>query len=157
MECDIVNNTRELVRTTVKFVIIIVVLGILYEILPDLPGVRDIPFPGRLRAGEAGRSIVAFVALIVVLQYGRTVSQPIKGLTKSPKIAEFFKNVIYLIATVVAYNIFKDIAKAYMPNYMWIYSIVFILVGMVLAIRILRNLLGSVDTITDAIVGGHED
>ena len=136
-----------------KFVIVIVVLGILYEILPDLPGVRDIPFPGRLRAEEVGRSIVALAAVIVVLQYGRSIAKPIRDLTESPKMGEIFKDLVFLIATAIAYKAFKYIAREYMGDYMWSYSLIFILIGIILAVRILRNLLGSVDKITDAIVG----
>ncbi|MEA1992817.1 MAG: hypothetical protein U9N35_00255 [Euryarchaeota archaeon] len=147
------SKTRELVKKTVRFVIVIVVLGILYEILPDLPGVDDIPFPGRLGAEDVCCVLVAFVAIVVLLQYGRNISTPIKKMTSSQKVGEFFKDIVSLIATVITYKVFRVVAEAYISDYIWAYSLIFVLIGVVLAIRILRSLLGSVDTITDAIMG----
>ncbi len=150
------EDTRKLVKTTVRFVIVIVVLGILYEILPDLPGIHEIPFPGRLTTEEAGRSIIAFAALVVMLQYGRTLSTSITSLTKSLKVGRFFRDLIYLVAAAIGYKAFEEIAHMYLNDEWWIYALTFILIGVVLAIRIVRNLLGSVDKITDAIVGEEE-
>lgn len=147
------DSKKELVGTTIQFVITIVVLGIVYVVLPHLPGVRDMPFPSKLYADEVGRLIVSIVVLYLVLQYGKNISGPIKSLVKVPKAGEISKDIIFLIATVIAYIAFKEAAETYMWEHMWVYSVIFILIGAFLAIRIFRNLMGSVDIMTDAILG----
>jgi len=134
------DNEKYLTKTTTRFIITIVVLGILYKVLPSISGISNIPVLGRFEAEELIQLTILTITLIITGRYAGNIREPINGLTKFSRVGDAVRNSILLIVTVAVYYVFRDIAwdvayEMHMQEYMWIYTVTFVLISAILAIR----------------------
>ena len=100
------DNEKYLTKTTTRFIITIVVLGILYKVLPSISGISNIPVLGRFEAEELIQLTILTITLIITGRYAGNIREPINGLTKFSRVGDAVRNSILLIVTVAVYYVF---------------------------------------------------
>jgi hypothetical protein len=146
------ENVREILRSLIRLVIILVVLWLTRTFLLVLP-----PIPLQIPNIPITFSIIANVVLgglmmFVLLKFGREISHPTEILLESSlELRTIIMNLIYLVAIGIAYLSFHPLIRGIVPEYMWIYSVASLIIAFFPIIRVALAFYRSIDKWTDSL------
>ncbi len=97
-------------------------------------------------------TIISIIMIIIVWRFGLTIGPIVQNqYPKFPELRTIVMHVIYLICLVIAYWAFRKFLYHFLWNFIWIYDLAFLLIGLYLVYLIAVPLLKSTDKLSDII------
>jgi hypothetical protein len=146
-------DNDELMKPIIRIIITLFILAIINAIIMSLPWLNT-PIPGIMWSIPTIISaIISTIMIVIVWKFGVTIGPIIQN--QYPKFAELptiVTNAIYLICLVIAYGAYKHLLSYFLSNFIWIFDIAFLLVGLYLVYILATLLLKSSDKLSEIIL-----
>jgi len=122
----------------------IIVLLIVWLIISRLPMLDEIDFPLDFTLSELVGAGILTVIMVLLVSFGIRIELRMSYVfSRFPEGGTIIKNIVFLIAILIAYWAYKPLLNPYMGDLRWIYSLaflfLFVAVLVVLALNIYRN------------------
>jgi len=119
----------------------IIILLIIWLVIVNLPMLEEIAFPPRFTLTELLSAVVLTVIIGMLVSFGLRMELRLGYLVQNfPQGGIMIKQLVFLIAILIAYLAFRPIAVPYMGEVDWIYHLVF-LIAFVAVLAVLGSLI----------------
>jgi uncharacterized protein YacL len=146
-------DNDELMKPIIRIIITLFILAIINAIIMSLPWLNT-PIPGFMWSIPTIISaIISTIMIVIVWKFGVTINPIIQN--QYPKFAELptiVMNAIYLVCLVIAYGAYKHLMSYFLWNFIWIFDIAFLVVGLYLVYILATLLLKSSDKLSEIIL-----
>ena len=145
------ENITKILRSLIKSTIVLVVLWLIRTFLLILPIKIEIPNIS-LPFSIIENLVIDVLILFIVLKFVRDISLPLKNLlVSSLEIRKIILNFIYLAALVIAYFTFLPLVETIIPEFRWIYSLIFLVITIYPILNLTVAFYRSIDKWTNII------
>lgn len=142
------ENVQEIIRSLVKLAITFTVLYIIRTILLALPGIAVLITFVPLTFAMIGNVVLGVLMIAIVLRFGREITPPLINISISSPVTSVIANLVYLAAIGIAYISFYPLVDGFLPDFVWIYSLVLFMVAVLPIGKISMAFYRSIDTLT---------
>ena len=143
----------QLNKPTIEVIITLIILAIINAVVKSLPGINaDIPGLDMWSLPTIISAIISTIMIVVVWRYGLIISPLLHN--RYPKFMELrtiVMDVIYLICLGLAYGAYRGLLGEFMYEFIWIYDIAFLLIGLFLVYILAKTLIKSTDKLSEII------
>jgi ribosomal protein L40E len=150
---DVMEDNAELIKPVVRVVIALISLSIINFVISIIPGI-DVNIPGFMWSIPTLISVViACIMIVIVLRFGFSIVPQLQAkFPNVPEIRPIVLNLVFLICLGIAYGPFQGLVSPFLKGFTWLYSIAFLVVGLILAYIIATTLMKSTDKWTDMLI-----
>ncbi|MFQ5710700.1 MAG: zinc ribbon domain-containing protein [Candidatus Geothermarchaeales archaeon] len=147
------ERSYEILRSAIKLLISLIVLGIIRAISVGPPGV-NVPIPNiPITVATAVDAVIGVAMIAVVLKFGREIAPPTRDFFPSyPETAAVASNAVRLGAIWIAYVSFRSLILGLMPELWWVYPLAFLTVAIIPTYRVAAALFRGIDRWTNLII-----
>ena len=116
----------------VRVIIILVFLAILSAVLQKLPMLQDLYFSDvGITAAGLSKSLVSLIMVVMLWNFTREISPALQEVfPKFPESTTFLRYVVFLVSVVIIYGALLSIIRNLIYEYIWIYELSFVLLGL---------------------------
>lgn len=152
-------NIRLVLTPLLKLLIGVVVLLVIGTIINALPMVKEIPTMDlTIPISEIIKVVISTLILVILLNFAFEFGDNLEeAVPKFPEIGIISRWVVFLIAIIVAFVTYENIAQVFLGEQKWIYSLFFVAIALVPIMNLLILFYRHVGQITDLIVSGTEN
>lgn len=152
------SNTRLVLTPLLKLFIGVVVLLIIGTVINALPMVKEIPVTDLpIPISEIVKVVIATLILVVLLNFAFEFSDNLEdAIPTFPELGIISRWIVFLIAIIVAFLSYTNIAQVFLGEQKWIYSLFFVVLALIPILNLLVLFYRHVGQITDLIVSGTE-
>jgi len=152
------SNIRLVLTPLLKLFIGVVVLLGIGTLINALPMVKEIPATDLpLPISEIVKVVIATLILVIVINFAFEFGDNLEAAVPTfPEIGVISRWIVFLIAIVVAFVSYNNVALIFLGEQKWIYSLFFVAIALVPIVNLLILLYRHVTEITDIIVSGTE-
>jgi uncharacterized OB-fold protein len=132
----------------------IIILLIIWLIISRLPMLEEIDFPLDFTLSElVGAGILTVIIAMLVSFAIRIELRMSYVFSQFPQGGTIVKNIVFLIAILIAYWAYKPLLDPYMGDLRWVYSLVFLFLFIMVLIILARNIYHNVEGISSIFTG----
>lgn len=148
------SHYSSIYKSVIRLIIALVVLAIINVIITNLPGI-NILIPGSpVTIATVAGVLIALIMISIVLRFGLEIGPSVRGAVPTvPEAGTVATNLVVIIAVWIAYSSFGGILQPFLRQVPWAYSLIFLAIALVPAMRAVTALMGSVDKWTSLVKG----
>lgn len=150
------NASRVLLRPVVKLVAGVVGLLLLEYIILALPMVKELPSPGlSISILQIVSAIIATVIIILLINFGIEISQTCRVFFPTFQGSGTIVHLAVVLVTIlVAYRAYQELARLFLGQYLWVYSLAFLVLTLLPLIYLVYLCYTNLDKLADVAVKG---
>jgi ribosomal protein L40E len=116
----------------VRVIIILVFLAVLSAVMQKLPMLQDLYFADLgITAAGLSKSLILLIMVAMLWNFAREFSPALQEIfPKFPESTTFLRYVVFLISVVMIYGALKPIIRNLIYEYLWVYELSFVLLGL---------------------------
>lgn len=152
------SNIRLVLTPLLKLFIGVVILLAIGTIINALPMVKEIPATDLpVPISEIVRVVIATLILVILLNFAFEFGDNLEDVVPTfPELGIISRWIVFLIAIIVAFVSYNNVASVFLGEQKWIYSLFFVAIALVPILNLLILFYRHVGQITDIIVSGTE-
>ncbi len=147
--------SHEVYRPVVGLVIRLIILGIIYWILTNLPMIKQLSIPQLpISTGAIVSIIIGFIMIAMLLNFRRDFAPRLQAAIPAfPESGTIVISAVNLAIITIAYTMFDDAVLPFIKQYSWVYSLVFVLIAIWPLYTLISTLYRSSDKIAELTTG----
>ena len=152
------SNIRLVLTPLLKLFIGVVVLLVIGTIINALPMVKEIPTTDLpVPISEIVKVVIATLILVVLINFAFEFGDNLEDVVPTfPELGVISRWIVFLIAIIVAFVSYNNVATVFLGEQKWIYSLFFVAIALVPILNLLILFYRHVGQITEIIVSGTE-
>jgi len=153
------SNIRLVLTPLLKLFIGVVVLLIIGTVINALPMVKEIPVTDLpVSISELVKVVIATLILVILINFAFEFGDNLEDVVPAfPELGVISKWVVFLIAVIVAFVSYNNVAAVFLGEQKWIYSLFFVAIALVPILNLLILFYRHVAQMTELIVSGTEN
>ena len=152
------SNIRLVLTPLLKLFIGVVVLLAIGTIINALPMVKEIPATDLpVPIPEIVKVVIATLILVILINFAFEFGDNLEDVVPTfPELGIISRWIVFLVAIIVAFVSYNNVAAVFLVEQKWIYSLFFVAIALVPILNLLILFYRHVGQITELIVSGTE-
>lgn len=153
------SNIRLVLTPLLKLFIGVVVLLVIGAVINALPMVKEIPVTDLpVPISEIVKIVIATLILVILINFAFEFGDNLEDVVPAfPELGIISRWVVFLVAIIVAFVSYNNVAAVFLGEQKWIYSLFFVAIALVPILNLLILFYRHVAQITELIVSGTEN